>query len=154
MFSTWCLKQLFFSSPTLCCNETTKAQGGLWFSFQKIVSWDPRIYRCESNPNIRIFKMFINCSTFSWYLSKKMPEVTFMVQLKRIVETHFNFRKIRPSGAHYYFCFDLSLILEPDLEYQYTPVWSLFSAQLITVQVYGEIPNNIRANNKNKISFN
>ena len=61
--------------------------------------------------------------------------------------------KIGPSGAHYYFCFNLSSIIESYLEYQYVPVQSLFSAQLITVQVYGEFRNNIRANNKNKISF-
>ena len=40
--------------------------------------------------------------------------------------------KIGPSGAHYYFCFNLSLIIESYLEYQ---------EQII------------RANNKNKISF-
>ena len=42
----------------------------------------------------------------------------------------------RPPGAHNYFCFNLSLITESYLEYQYTPVKSLFSAQLITVPVY------------------
>ena len=41
-----------------------------------------------------------------------------------------------PSGAHYHFCFNLSLLIESYLEYQYTPVYSLFSAQLITVPVY------------------
>ena len=30
--------------------------------------------------------------------------------------------KIGSSGAHYYFCFNLSLIIESYLEYQYTPV--------------------------------
>ena len=61
----------------------------------------------------------------------------------RIVWTVFE--KIGPSGAQYYFCFNLyffgtkkSLIKESYLEYQYTLVQSLFSAQLhvITVQVY------------------
>ena len=62
--------------------------------------------------------------------------------------------KTLPSGAHYYLCFNLSLIIESNLEYQYTPVQSLFSAQWITVQVYGEFTNNIRANNlKTKESF-
>ena len=32
------------------------------------------------------------------------------------------FPKIGPSGAYYYFCFNLSLIIESYLEYQYTPV--------------------------------
>ena len=44
--------------------------------------------------------------------------------------------KIAPPGAHYCFCFNLSLLNESYLEYQYTPVQSLFSAQLITVPVY------------------
>ena len=44
--------------------------------------------------------------------------------------------KLGFSGAQYYFCFNLSLTKESYLEYQYTLVYSLFSAQLITVQVY------------------
>ena len=54
------------------------------------------------------------------------------------------YTKIGPSGAQNYFCFNLffetkkSSIKESYLEYQYTLVQSVFSAQLhvITVQVY------------------
>ena len=35
---------------------------------------------------------------------------------------HVQSSKIGPSGAHNYFCFNLSLIIESYLEYQYTPV--------------------------------
>ena len=44
--------------------------------------------------------------------------------------------KIGPGGAHYYYCFNISLIIESYLEYQYAPVYSLFSAKLITVRVH------------------
>ena len=45
----------------------------------------------------------------------------------------------------YYFCFNLSLI-ESYLDYQYTPVYSLFSAQLITVPVYTAFKCRTKAN--------
>ena len=34
----------------------------------------------------------------------------------------FQSQKIGPSGAQYYFCFNLSLIIESYLEYKHTPV--------------------------------
>ena len=51
-----------------------------------------------------------------------------------------------PSGAHYYFCFNLSLIIESYLEYQYIPVESSFSALLITVPVYTAFKSRTTAN--------
>ena len=73
-----------------------------------------------------------------------LPGYTWKAGLK-LTNVKLDFMKIGPSGAQYYFCFNLyflkqkkSLIKESYLEYQYTLVQSLFSAQLhvITVQVY------------------
>ena len=45
---------------------------------------------------------------------------------------------------------NLPLIIEPYLEHQYTPVYSLFSAQLITVPVYTAFKSRTKANIKRK----
>ena len=50
-----------------------------------------------------------------------MTEVTDKLGYAFIIEKK-TFMKIGPPGAHYYFCFNVSLKIESDLEYQYTPV--------------------------------
>ena len=63
--------------------------------------------------------------------------------------------KNRPLGARFHFWFNRSLIIESYLEYQYAPVYSIFTAQLFTVPVHTAFKSRTKTNitTKRKLSF-
>ena len=58
----------------------------------------------------------------STYLFQLAIEKLYCMTVGTNFQICIEFLKIGPSGAHYCFCFILSLIIESYLEYQYTPV--------------------------------
>ena len=82
-----------------------KQENPFWFSsLGQIVQFGAIIF-------CRTFKNYFG--QFVWIEKKATMIVAFHFMKRRL--------KIGPSGAQYYFCFNLSLI-ESYLEYQYTPV--------------------------------
>ena len=81
-------------------------------------SWSPSRYSNSLRVNFHEFSKFL----FSKFQTEENSIWELLPSMENEESKKPGIHKIGPSGAHYYFCFNLSLIIESYLEYQYTPV--------------------------------